>query len=108
MEISQKVATLLTEENIPQTELEYMVKHAAICSLASGFNRRYHHWLFCVANGAVVDMRDEVMVEIGRGESRMLEDHDNCDGKGCRTCRWVGQVYRRVTDIKIPTYARQR
>lgn len=43
--------------------------------------------------------------ETGSGTTRMMEDHDACEGKGCRGCGWVGQIGRWVTDKALPIHA---
>jgi hypothetical protein len=50
----------------------------------------------------LVAMQHADMVEVGDGETRMLEDHEACDGQGCRGCGWIGQVGRWVSDKQLP------
>jgi hypothetical protein len=80
-----------------------MLKLAAITSLR-GFNRRYFHWLFKLQGDALVDMQHVQMSEVGRGDTCMLEDHEECKGQGCSMCGWIGRIGRRVEDKVAPAY----
>lgn len=104
MKISSKVARVIKAENISPEELSYMLEHSSISSLRDGCNRRYFHWLLKVDKGNLLDMQHEQIVEVGEGESRMLEDHDACHGEGCLECGWVGKVGRWISDKKIPAH----
>ena len=101
MRISTNVQRVLRGENISDDELAMMLKNAAITSLR-GFNRRYFHWLFKIKGDTLVEMQYADVREIGKGQTRMMEDHESCAGKGCHACGWVGQVGRWVTDKKLP------
>lgn len=103
MRVSTKVTTILQAENINGDELNHMLKHAAITSLR-GFNRRFHHWLFKVQGSALVDMQYAEVVEVGSGDVRVMEDHEDCKGKGCRTCGWSGHFVRWVRDKEVPQH----
>lgn len=97
MQISRKVLRVLQEEQISPTELYRMLDELAFTSIR-GCNRRYFQWLFQIVGNQLQDMQRMDLVEIGRGRDRMLEDHDACDGEGCRECGWVGQVSRAIED----------
>lgn len=99
MQISTKVLKVLKAENISAEELRRMLNKMALTSIR-GCNRRYFQWLFQMnsTNTVLSDMQRLDVVEIGRGQNRMLEEHEECGGEGCRTCGWVGQVSRAVQD----------
>jgi hypothetical protein len=103
MRTSEKVKRVLAGENISQNELETMIRSAAKFS-KEGCNRRYHHWLFNVQGDEVVDMRTSWMKQVGRGKDRVIEEHDTCQGQGCKMCGWSGQVIRLVSDKVVPRF----
>ena len=105
MWISPKVERVLVAEQIQPAELDYMVQHAAITSLRR-CNRRYFHWVFLLVGENLQDMQYADVVMDGRGENRMLEDHQVCDGKGCRSCGWVGQISRAIVDTTAEEIAK--
>jgi hypothetical protein len=96
MKFADKVQRVMKAESILPSELESMVASAVIASNMQGFNRRYHHWLFQVNNNVVADMAQAEMVSVGNGSSRMQEDCEVCEGKGCVLCAWRGQVFRMI------------
>ena len=79
-------------------ELAYMVEHAAIYSGSQDCNRRYFDWLFNVQGSRLLDMRRASLATIGRGSATAYEEHDLCNGQGCKACGWVGEIIRRVHD----------
>jgi hypothetical protein len=81
-----------------------MLRSAAIYTREEGCNRRYHHWLFKTKGEEVVDMRTLWTQEVGRGKDRVMEEHEGCEGQGCKECGWSGQVIRYVTDKTVPRY----
>lgn len=97
MQISTKVLRVLQAEKISADELHQMLEAVAFTSIR-GCNRRYFQWLFRLDGNQLQDMQRLELVEIGRGRDRMLEEHDACDGEGCRTCGWVGSVSRAIED----------
>jgi hypothetical protein len=97
MEVSKKVLRIMQEEKISAAELRQMLDDAAYTSIR-GCNRRYFQWLFEVNGNVLKDMQREDLVEIGRGDNRMLEEHEACHGEGCRECGWAGSVSRAVAD----------
>lgn len=97
MQISSKVLRVLQAEKISADELYQMLDSVAFTSIR-GCNRRYFQWLFRVTGNVLSDMQRVDVVEIGRGRDRMLEEHEPCDGEGCRMCGWVGSVSRAVED----------
>lgn len=97
MQINRKVLRVLQTENIPAEELYRMLNEAAFTSLR-GCNLRYFHWLFVMRDNILSDMQRADLVEVGRGSSRMQEEHDACDGEGCRACGWAGVVSRAIED----------
>lgn len=97
MQISQKVLRVLQAEHISPNELYRMLDELAFTSIR-GCNRRYFQWLFQIDGNQVQDMQRAEVVEIGKGSDRMLEDHEPCNGEGCRSCGWVGQVSRAIKD----------
>lgn len=97
MQITSKVLKVLKAEKISPDELMTMLTEAAFTSLR-GCNLRYFQWLFLKRGEVLVDMQRVDLVEIGKGQNRMMEDHDECDGEGCRECGWAGQVSRAITD----------
>jgi hypothetical protein len=101
--LSPKVKRVLQEESISQEELAHMLRHAAISRVLQGsnapaFNRRYHRWVFHIEDGVVRDMRHAERVVVGVGFTRVFEEHESCNGEGCRECGWVGSICRLVTD----------
>ena len=74
-----------------------MLDEVAFTSIR-GCNLRYVQWLFVLKDNVLVDMQQLDLVEIGRGQNRMLEEHDDCNGEGCKECGWAGQVSRAVED----------
>lgn len=97
MQISPKVLRVLQAEKISSDELFHMLDAVAFTSIR-GCNRRYFQWLFRIKDNILLDMQRLDLTEIGRGDNRMLEDHEACDGLGCHDCGWVGQVSRAVQD----------
>jgi len=97
MQISTKVLRVLQAEDISPNELYRMLDELAFTSIR-GCNRRYFQWLFRIDGNQLQDMQRLDLVEIGRGENRMLEDHESCNGEGCRDCGWIGQISRAVKD----------
>jgi len=97
MRISTKVLKVVQAEKISPDELLMMLRAAAFTSLR-GCNLRYFQWLFVRKGDVLLDMQRVELMEIGRGQDRMLEEHEACDGDGCRQCGWSGQVSRAVQD----------
>ena len=97
MRITAKVLKVLQTEKISPDELMTMLREAAFTSLR-GSNLRYFQWLFTRKGNMLLDMQRADLMEIGRGQNRMLEEHDACDGEGCRTCGWAGVVSRAMQD----------
>jgi hypothetical protein len=97
MQISAKVLRVLEAEKISADELYRMLDDVAFTSIR-GCNRRYFQWLFVVKDNRLEDMQQLDLVEIGRGSTRMLEEHDDCEGEGCKACGWAGQVSRAIED----------
>jgi hypothetical protein len=102
MTFSEQVLRVLRFERISEEELMLMLESAAITRLR-GFNRRYYHWLFRVNGDMLVRMEHLEMVTVGKGTTKMLEEHDACSGNGCRGCGWVGSIARWITDKKLPS-----
>jgi len=106
MRVNVKILKILREEKISAEELGVMLDKAAITSIR-GFNRRYFHWLFLMQGNVLKKMEHAQMTEIGipyDDYDLVKEDHDLCDGKGCASCGWIGQVGRWVTDKAAPTH----
>jgi hypothetical protein len=103
VQLSKRVLAILATEKIAEEELCLMLDSAAITSVR-GFNRRYFHWLFKVSGDVLVDMQHEKHLETGKGDTVMFEDHDACDGAGCKACGWIGQVKRWVKDKPLPKH----
>jgi hypothetical protein len=97
MQISAKVLRVLEAEQISADELYRILDEVAFTSIR-GCNRRYSQWLFVIKDDVLLDMQYFDLVEIGRGSTRMLEEHDDCDGEGCKACGWAGQVSRAIED----------
>lgn len=104
MRISDKVQRVLAGEHISAEELAYMVAESAVTRLRH-CNRRYFNWLFLLEGTSLVDMQHVFVVEIGRGSNRMTEEHESCEGQGCRACGWVGSVSRAVQDATAEAIA---
>jgi len=104
MKLSEQVLRVICFERISEKELAVMLSEACITRLR-GFNLRYFRWLFKVEGDELVSMQQVQVRETGSGDSRQMEDHDACEGRGCKACGWVGQVGRWVTDKELPTYA---
>jgi hypothetical protein len=97
MQLSDKAFRVIKAEGISADELRLMLDKAAFTKLR-GCNRRYFQWLFVVQDNWLRDMQRVDVVQIGKGHDRMLEEHEDCDGDGCRDCGWVGQVSRAIVD----------
>ena len=97
MQISNKVLRVLQAEKISADELYQMLDQVAFTSIR-GCNRRYFQWLFSVKDNMLQDMQRLELVEVGKGRDRMLEEHEDCDGEGCRACGWIGSVSRAIED----------
>jgi hypothetical protein len=91
-----KALRVMKAENVSVAEATKMLNDSAITSL-HGFNRRYHHLLFKLVGEEVLDIVMPPVVEIGNGRDKVYEEHDPCDGSGCRQCNHFGFVYRRIT-----------
>jgi hypothetical protein len=94
---SQKVLRVLEAEGISEEELEHMVTHAAPATNERG-NRRFHHWLFSIQSGTglVMNMSHwEVPKEVHQGSEEMetFDEHEPCEGEGCKGCGWTGEVH---------------
>ena len=100
MELSDQVLRVLSFERISEGELAEMLRKAAI-TRRRGFNRRYFHWIFKTEGDVLVAMQRLEVIGIGKGDTRMLEDHDACEGQGCHECGWIGQVGRWVSDRQV-------
>ena len=98
MKISDKVLRVLKAEQISADELYRMMDELAFTSIR-GCNRRYFQWLFRLDGDVLQDMQRLDLVEIGKGQNRMLEEHEPCDGEGCHECGWAGIVSRAVDDV---------
>jgi hypothetical protein len=99
-----KVLRVLHGESITPKELADMIRLSARSSLRAGFNRRYFHWLFKIQGDRLEDMQYADIVTVGTGTTQMSEDHEPCDGAGCRACGWTGQIIRRITDKSLPRH----
>jgi hypothetical protein len=97
VQINDKVLRVLQAEKISADELYHMLDEVAFTSLR-GCNRRYFQWLFLMKDNTLQDMQRVELVEVGRGPHRMLEEHEACNGEGCRPCGWIGQVSRAIED----------
>jgi hypothetical protein len=97
VQINDKVLRVLQAEKISADELYHMLDEVAFTSLR-GCNRRYFQWLFLVKDNVLQDMQRVELVEVGRGPHRMLEEHEPCNGAGCRACGWIGSVSRAIED----------
>jgi hypothetical protein len=95
--LTDQVRRVLGEEGISERVLAEMLDKAAITSMR-GFNRRYYQWLFKIEGGTVVEMQRAGVVEVGRGTSKMSEEHDPCAGRGCPGCGWTGFIKRWISD----------
>lgn len=102
MQISAKVLKVLVAEKISPEELHRMITKAAFTSIR-GCNLRYFQWLFVRKGDLLMDMQQLDLVEVGRGSNRMLEEHEPCNGEGCRDCGWAGHVLRAVEDTTAAT-----
>lgn len=93
LKVNERVQRTLYVEGISTEELEQMIKHSAITSVA-GFNRRYHKWLFQVKDDTVWAMvaSEPVTFGVNRGMGFDEMECDECSGVGCKTCGWVGKV----------------
>ena len=109
LRISPKVRRVLDTEKIPVEELIMMVEKSAITSLRTA-NRRYFRWLFTVVDEGeiqhVTQMELAQPVEVGSGEARVLEEHEPCQGEGCRACGWIGVIVRRISDATAQDLSR--
>jgi hypothetical protein len=97
MQINGKVLRVLQAEKISPEELYRMLDEVAFTSIR-GHNLRYFQWLFKMKDNVLEDMQRVDLVEIGKGQNRMLEEHEPCSGEGCRECGWAGVVSRAVVD----------
>jgi hypothetical protein len=99
LEICSRVLRVLRHERISNEELRMMLDRAVPLTNRPirGFNRRYFHWLFKVDGEQILDMQRAEMVEFGHGDTRMIEEHENCRGQGCRACGWIGEIARRIS-----------
>jgi len=97
MSISPQVRRVLSAERISEEELALMVKRAANFR-GEDCNKRYYQWAFRVKDGTVEVMRHDTLVEVGHGSTRVTEEHDACNGEGCRACGWVGSIVRGIDD----------
>jgi hypothetical protein len=113
MKLSEKVLRVLRGEKISEAELREMLQDAVITSVR-GFNMRYFHWLFRMQGDNLEAMEYADLPSVGKGVTKMLEDHESCRGQGCRGCGWSGQIARWITDKPLaqhetgPQYLRRR
>lgn len=97
MQISSRALRVLQAEKISADELYQMLDEVAFTSIR-GCNRRYFQWLFRIEGNVLQDMQRLDVIEVGKGRDRMLEEHEACNGEGCRDCGWVGQISRAIRD----------
>lgn len=92
--VETRVQRILRTEGISQTELDDIAARSAINSKEEGFNRKYHQWLLLVIDGQVRDMERTDVTEVGkdRGKGFVFDEHEVCDGQGCKDCGWRGEV----------------
>jgi hypothetical protein len=88
--VSDQVQDVLDAEGISLTDLTDMVARAAITS-QRGASRRYHHWFF------VYDSKRRFVEKMfkhaeGMDDVKRWKKHEHCDGWGCPTCMWSGEV----------------
>jgi hypothetical protein len=101
MKLSEQVLKVLRSEAIGEAELAEMLRESCITRIR-GANQRYFHWLFRVEGGSLKWMQHADVMEVGDGQTRMLEDHEDCAGEGCHDCGWVGKIGRWITDKPVP------
>lgn len=97
MKLTTQVLTVLQEEHISPEEFGMMLNRLAVIR-GPGYNRRFHHWVFLIEGETVVSMQRLLPLEVGEGDSSVREDHDECEGRGCKACGWSGYVLRKVSD----------
>lgn len=79
--------------DLDEDEVAQWVKSSAITSSYEGANRRYHQWVFLVQGDAVISMRNietgrrSGTMQAGPGEFLVYEDHEACNGAGCKDCQ---------------------
>ena len=95
MNIDPNVQKQLQAEQISEEEIQRMVRLSAQNS-DGDCNRRYFDWLFKIEKNTLLVMRRATMMEIGKGPDSVYEEHDACDGKGCKSCGWIGEVIRHL------------
>ena len=93
---SPKVQHVLTGSGISADEFDQMVDKSALSSAVTGFNRKFHQWLFKVEGQDVLNMRLGHQPSIGqpRGQGFIFEECSGCGGTGCIHCGWYGEVKR--------------
>lgn len=103
IQVSERVLWVLRYEKISEEELAKMLR-LAVNTRVRGFNKRYCHWIFKVNGDHLEEMQWVDLLEVGKGKTKMLEEHDSCNGEGCHTCGWSGQVARWITDRPLPKH----
>lgn len=95
MKPSKRVIYVATQNNISPQELADMIRKSAIVTSQHG-NRKYHNWWFVTTASEVLSMVTGPPVKLGnnRGKGYMGEDHDVCEGRGCKECNWTGEAIR--------------
>lgn len=94
MNLSPQVERVLKAEQISMQELGEMLNKAAITTHPRG-NRRFHSWVFDIKQGTVWRMsavEDSFERKAGTLDLTVFEEHEDCDGDGCRGCGYSGET----------------
>lgn len=97
--LSASVQHVARVEGISSDELAQMLVESAKFTHEWG-NRRFHGWVFHVEGDgdvrAVHRMAKIELTKVGRLPRSVgqRETHDACDGVGCMSCGWNGEVIR--------------
>lgn len=94
MNLSPDVQRIVAEEQINPVELETMVRDSTPYT-HEWANRRWLHWMFKYNRSTETIERMAHIPSIRHTKQGGLwEECEECDGVGCRSCGWVGEVWR--------------
>jgi hypothetical protein len=112
--ISPQVRFVIDSESIQRDELGLMLERAALTTHDRG-NRRYHQWIFNTktdldTNTLTVDFMTAYEIPTQKRVSTqdkdfvVFDEHEDCDGFGCKGCGYTGEIRYQYLSGKKPSH----